>query len=260
MSGWLAGHRALLVGAGSGIGSATLEMFRTEGARVAVLEVGTDKCADLAERYPDVVVVRGDGCKPEDNERAVTETVDAFAGLDSAISFVGVHDLRARLTDLPGDRLKAAFDELFAVNVRSCLELARAAERDLRASRGSLILTLSNSAFHPGGGGVLYIASKFAMRGIITQLAHELAPDIRVNGVAPGGTLGTDLRGPASLEAEARRTSDTPGRSERIRSSNPLGIAPGPADHAAAYVYLASSRAPAVTGEIISSDGGLAVR
>jgi NAD(P)-dependent dehydrogenase (short-subunit alcohol dehydrogenase family) len=46
---------------------------------------------------------------------------------------------------------------------------------------------------------VLYVSSKFAVRGLVTALAHELAPEIRVNGVAPGSTLNTDLRGLASL-------------------------------------------------------------
>jgi len=51
------------------------------------------------------------------------------------------------------------------------------------------VLTESTSAYYPGRGGVLYVSSKFAVRGLVTALANELAPQIRVNGVAPGGTL-----------------------------------------------------------------------
>lgn len=249
-----------MVGAGSGIGAATLEAFLAEGARVAVLERNAEKCAELAEEHPEVLVIPGDACSAADNRHAVRETVKEMGGLDSAINFVGIHDLRIKLRDLEGEQLRGAFEEVFAINVRSALELAAAAETALRADRGSLLLTLSNSAFHPGSGGVLYVASKFALRGVINQLAHEWAPHIRVNGVAPGGTLGTDLRGLASIDAASRRTADDPARTERIRGSNPLHLAPGAGDHAAAYVYLASSRSPAVTGETISSDGGLAVR
>ena len=53
-----------------------------------------------------------------------------------------------------------------------------------------MLLTESTSAYYPGRGGVLYLASKFAVRGLVTALAHDLAPDVRVNGVAPGGTSG----------------------------------------------------------------------
>ena len=81
-----------------------------------------------------------------------------------------------------------AFDELFHANVASPLLGVHAALDALTASRGSVVLTCSTSGFYPGRGGVLYVASKFAVRGLVVALAHELAPDVRVNAVAPGGT------------------------------------------------------------------------
>ena len=86
---------------------------------------------------------------------------------------------------------------------------ARAAAEALRASQGSMIFTLSNSAYYAGGGGPLYVASKHAGLGLIKQLAYEFAPDVRVNGVAPGGTV-TPLRGPESLGKQERRLSEIP--------------------------------------------------
>lgn len=258
--GWLDGHVALMVGAGSGIGLATVDAFLTEGARVAVLEANADKCAALEERHPEVVVLHGDACYAEDNQRAVRETQAAFGCIDSATSFVGVFDHRASLAELAGRGIKDPFDGIFALNVRSALELAAAAAEPLAESNGSLLLTLSNSAFYTGGGGVLYIASKFALRGVVLQLAYELAPEIRVNGVAPGGTVDTDLRGFSALGTDDVRTADRPGRAENIRNFTPLRIAATPADHAGAYVYLASRHARAVTGVIVQSDGGLGVR
>ena len=74
----------------------------------------------------------------------------------------------------------------------------------LRRTGGSVVLTVSTSGFYPGRGGVLYVASKFAVRGCVIALAHELAPEVRVNGVAPGGTLGTELTGPASLDLDGQ--------------------------------------------------------
>jgi 2,3-dihydroxy-2,3-dihydrophenylpropionate dehydrogenase len=123
----------------------------------------------------------------------------------------------------------------------------------------SIVLTGSTSSFQPGRGGVLSVATKFAVRGIVASLARELAPDVRVNGVAPGGTIGTDLRGPAALGLDAERLDDRPDRAGELRTRTPLGVALTPADHAWAYVYLASDRSRGTTGTFLQSDGGTGV-
>jgi NAD(P)-dependent dehydrogenase (short-subunit alcohol dehydrogenase family) len=90
-------------------------------------------------------------------------------------------------------------DEMFTVNVKSHPHAVKAALPALRrGARGSVILTESTSAYYPGRGGVLYVSSKFAVRGLVAALAHELAPEIRVNGVAPGGTLCIPMAGSRS--------------------------------------------------------------
>jgi NAD(P)-dependent dehydrogenase (short-subunit alcohol dehydrogenase family) len=123
-----------------------------------------------------------------------------------------------------------------------------------------VVLTVSTSGFYPGRGGVLYVASKFAVRGCVIALANELAPEIRVNGVAPGGTLGTELTGPDSLGLAGRRLAEAPGREADLRSRTPLHVALTGADHAGSYVFLASDRARGITGMIVHSDGGIGVR
>ena len=173
---------------------------------------------------------------------------------------MGVFDVYTALADLPADRFDAAFAEVFDVNVKSPMLTARAALPALRESRGSFVLTLSSSSFYAGRGGALYVSSKFALRGLVTQLAHELAPDVRVNGVAPGGTLGTDLRGLRALGLADDRLADRPGRAEQLRARTPLQVALTPVDHAGAYVFLVSDRSRGMTGEILRSDGGLGVR
>ena len=180
--------------------------------------------------------------------------------LDVLVCCAGVWDGSVSIADLPAEKLDEAFEELFALNVRSYLLAVKAGLDALTAARGSVILTLSNAAFHAGGGGPLYTASKFAVRGLVMQLASELAPEVAVNGVAPGGTL-TPLRGLRSLDQQGMRLEDLPGVEDLIRTVTPLEVAPEPADHAAAYVYLADrAHAPAVTGSILRSDGGLDVR
>jgi NAD(P)-dependent dehydrogenase (short-subunit alcohol dehydrogenase family) len=186
--------------------------------------------------------------------------VSAFGGLDVLVSCVGRFDFYRGLGTLSRDELDAGFDEAFAVNVKSLLVSVHAALPALRASRGAIVLTASTSSFAPGRGGVLYVASKFAVRGLVVGLAHELAPEVRVNGVAPGGTLRTDLRGMASLGLEHERLDDRPHREDDLRARTPLQVALTADDQAASYVFLASDAARGMTGTFLHPDGGMAAK
>ncbi|MGB3442777.1 MAG: 3-(cis-5,6-dihydroxycyclohexa-1,3-dien-1-yl)propanoate dehydrogenase [Actinophytocola sp.] len=260
MTGWLDGCRALVVGAGSGIGRAVVDAYLAEGARVAVLERDRAKCDALAAECPGVPVTEGDATTRAANEAAVAAACAAFGGLDVLVSCVGVFDFYLGLSELADDDIDAGFDEVFAVNVKSMLRSVKAALPALTESRGSVILTESTSAYFPGRGGVLYVSSKFAVRGMVTALAHELAPGVRVNGVAPGGTLGTDLRGAAALGLSGRRLADTPGRATELAARTPLNVALTSEDHAWSYVFLASAKARGVTGGVVHSDGGAGIK
>ncbi|HWS91781.1 MAG TPA: 3-(cis-5,6-dihydroxycyclohexa-1,3-dien-1-yl)propanoate dehydrogenase [Mycobacterium sp.] len=257
MTGWLEGKRGLVVGAGSGIGRAVIDAFRAEGAKVAVLERDRSKCERLRQELPDVPVVEGDAVTRDANDRAVAAAVDAFGGLDTLINCVGIFDFYTGIGDIDAGDLSTAFDETFRTNVLSHLQSVKAAIPALRATTGSsIVLTASASSFYPGRGGVLYVSSKFAVRGLVASLAHELAPQIRVNAVAPGGTVKTDLRGLASLGQEDTRLDDTPDRAREVAARTPLNVALSGEDHAWAFVFLASDRSRGITGEIIRPDGG----
>lgn len=122
-----------------------------------------------------------------------------------------------------------------------------------------MIFTLSNAAWYPRGGGPLYTASKHAATGLIRQLAYELAPKVRVNGVGPCG-MASDLRGPQALgQSETSiMQSLTP---EKIAAILPLQFFPQPADFTGPYVMLASRRNNrALSGVMINADAGLAIR
>ncbi len=257
MAGWLEGKRALVVGAGSGIGRAVLDAFYAEGAKVAALERDHEKCEALRRQLPDVPVVEGDAITRDANERAVDAAADAYGGLDTLVNCVGIFDFYKGIGDIDADDLPDAFDEMFRTNVLSHLHSVKAALPRLRAgTRSSIVLTESASSFYPGRGGALYVSSKFAVRGLVAALAHELAPQIRVNGVAPGGTLGTDLRGLASLGLEGVRLADTPNRAQEVAARTPLNVALSGEDHAGSFVFLASDRARGITGETVRPDGG----
>ena len=227
---------------------------------MAVLELDAAKAEDLRGLGDRVLALHGDATSAGGTGELVEAAVARWGRLDVVATFAGIFDHYRRLEDIPREALGRAFDEIFAVNVRSALLVVQAALPALRAARGCVVLTLSTSSFYAGRGGPLYVASKFAARGLVTQLAHELAPEIRVNGVAPGGTLDTDLRGPRSLGSDGERLGDRPGRRAELEARTPLHIALTPAHHAGAYVFLASDAASGITGEVIRSDGGIGVR
>lgn len=259
MTGWLAGKRALIVGGGSGIGRAVVDAFLSEGATVGVLEISVDKCRALETELPGIVAVNGDAATAEANNRAVAAVVEREGGLDVLVNCVGIFDFYTKLADIDAGDLDAAFDEMFSINVKSHLHSVKAAESALRESAGTVVLTESTSSYYPGRGGTLYVASKFAVRGLVTTLAYEMSPEIRVNGVAPGGTLSTDLRGLSTLGITERRL-DGPNRAAALAARTPLQVALSGADHAWSYVFLASDRARGITGRVVHSDGGMGIK
>jgi NAD(P)-dependent dehydrogenase (short-subunit alcohol dehydrogenase family) len=259
--GWLDGEVALVTGGGSGIGRAVVERYVAEGARVMVMDRAAGRAEELTAQFGEkVAAVGGDVSRLDDNKRAVAETIAAFGRLDIFVGNAGVLDGFIRLADLPEDKLAAACDELFAINVKGCILGARAALAELDKNKGCMIFTASGAGFTSAGGGVIYTASKHAVVGIVRQLAVELGPNIRVNGVAPGGTM-TDLRSVAALSLEDRSQFAIPGTRERIAAGNPLQLAMDPADLAGAYVFLASrANARGITGSVVSVDAGSTLR
>lgn len=256
----LGGQVAIVTGGASGLGRAIVERMVNEGARVAVLDRSENACVELASDLGDSVhCVTGDVRSVADNNRLVTECVDRFGKLDCAIGNAGIWDYNVTLAQLPADKLSDVFHELFDINVLGYMALAKASLKPLVASRGSMIFTVSNAGFLPSGGGTLYTASKHAVVGMIRQLAWELAPHVRVNGVAPGA-IATRLKGPETLDMHNRVF---PGNAMTAAASTfiPIGHMPTAAEYAGAYIFFAcrEDNVPA-TGTILNHDGGFGVR
>ena len=258
--GTLDGEVVLISGGASGLGRAIVARFLEEGARLAVFDRSAERLEELVAGDADrIEAVVGDVRSIADNQRAVDACVARFGKLDCAIGNAGIWDYSVSLDDLPADRIDDAFDELFQVNVKGYLNLAKAALPALVRSSGAMIFTVSNAGFDPGGGGPLYTASKHAVVGLIRQLAYEFAPAVRVNGVAPG-PIDTDLRGPEALGLADKSIAimDLPGTAGRAM---PSGFVPATADYAGGYVFLASRRdSRPATGGVVKLDAGIAVR
>ena len=137
----LDGNVTLITGGGSGLGRAIVSRFIDEGAHVAVLELSADKATQLTADFGDAVsVIVGDVTSPEDNERAVAQTLSRFGKLDTFIGNAGLWDFNSALEAWPTAQLADAFDQLFSVNVKGYLLGARASVAALRESCGSMIL------------------------------------------------------------------------------------------------------------------------
>jgi 2,3-dihydroxy-2,3-dihydrophenylpropionate dehydrogenase len=259
MSGRFEGRVVYLTGGGSGLGRALVERFVAEGATLTVLDRSAEKNRELREAFGDsVVTTTGDVRDAKAHVEAVDAGIAAFGQLDVYIANAAIWDGNVALLDLPPERIDAAFDEVFGVNVKGALLGAKAAAPALVESRGAMIFTLSIAALRAGGGGPLYTSSKTAGIGLVRELAFELAPYVRVNGVCPGA-MATDLRGPESLAL-----GDTPLMANidpaLIKSAYPLDFFPVPDDYVGAYLFLASSDSSVTTGTLIEADLGMSAR
>lgn len=243
---------ALVTGGGSGLGRAIVQRFVSDGARVGVLELSRERADELERAFDreQVCVTVGNVTSPADNQRAVADVKAAFGRLDVFVGNAGVYDNRATLAQLPMDKLGAAFDELFGINVKGYMLGARAALAELKRTRGTILFTASISSYAPGFGGALYITAKHAITGLTRQLALELAPEICVNAIAPG-YIPTQLAGLQSL-GQGRSTTG-PGK-ERL----PLNHVPSPDDYAPFYALLASDQGRIASGAMFPLDHGLA--
>jgi 2,3-dihydroxy-2,3-dihydrophenylpropionate dehydrogenase len=269
MTGWLSGDVALVTGAGSGIGRAVALRFLQEGAAgVAIIGREADRLqstVDAAGADADrLLPVAADVRSIVDLEAAVAATIDRFGKLDILVPNAGIWDFNKSISRTTPEEIAAIYDELFDINVKGYLLTVSTAWKELVKTGGNIVMTLSNAAFYAAGGGPVYTAAKHATRGLVTQLAYELAPKVRVNGVAIGG-LRTDLRGPASAGMSERSIEQSFAKRDGERGPNmwlPLHDASvDPSDSTGAYVLLASKRnASVITGAIVNADGGMGVR
>ncbi|HEY9545486.1 MAG TPA: cis-2,3-dihydrobiphenyl-2,3-diol dehydrogenase [Solimonas sp.] len=257
----LKGEVALVTGGGAGLGRAIVDRYVAEGARVAVLDKSAAGLEEIRKRHGDAVVgIEGDVRSLDSHREAVARCVETFGKLDCLIGNAGVWDYSTQLADIPDNGISEAFDEMFAIIVKGYILAAKAALPALYKSKGSAIFTVSNAGFYPGGGGVLYTAGKHAVIGLVKQLAHEWGPRIRVNGIAPGGILGSDIRGLKTLGLQDQTIATMP-LADMLGPVLPTGRVATAEEYAGAYVFFAT-RADTVplTGSVLNIDGGMGVR
>lgn len=252
-------HVVLVTGAGSGLGLGVARHCQQEGAQLVLLDVVPAKVEALRAEFGQALVLQGDVTQLADL-RAARAAIEARHGrLDALIGVQGIFDGNVPLAETPEERLDALFDEIMHVNVKGYLLSAKVFHPLLRASGGAMVLTTSTAAYAADGGGLVYTASKGAIRSLVQQLAFEFAPEVRVNGVAPAGIAGSQLRGPSALGMQGFAQSDIPKDAflSLFRRISLLQQLPTAEEHGPVYAFLASRHNTLVTGQTVVLDQGL---
>ncbi|MBM3671353.1 MAG: SDR family oxidoreductase [Actinobacteria bacterium] len=261
MSGLLDGKRAIVTGAGSGVGRASARRFAEEGAHVAVADIQGDAAKETAQKIESAggtaVPITCDVSKEDDVVEMIANAVEAFGGLDIIFNNVGIPT--PRLGALLEDHTVEEFDRLVAVNLRGVfLGCKHAVLQFKKQDTGGVILNTGSVAGLVGWGGTPYGATKGGVHQITRGIAIECAPfGIRANAICPAAMPFTNFMAAGGLEVDDDALK---GIAEHVGSGHPLGQPITAEDCAEAAVYLVSDRAANVTGVLLPVDGGYVAR
>jgi NAD(P)-dependent dehydrogenase (short-subunit alcohol dehydrogenase family) len=242
----LAGRRALVTGAGLGIGQGIAVELARQGADVAVhyatSATGAEETsAQIRDLGGNAVTLQGDLRATSDCEQVVAAAVATLGGLDILVNNAGVTRSQPFL-----DTTEALYDEMFDLNIKGYFFCTQAAVPQIAQSDHGAILNITSIHGAAGfAGHVAYAATKGAIIAFTRTLAVELAPQrIRVNAIGPG-------------LIEVPRYFDIPDyTTEQGNSMVPLGRIGTPADIGGVAAFLVSDAASFVTGQVLFVDGG----
>jgi 3-oxoacyl-[acyl-carrier protein] reductase len=246
----LNGKAALVTGAASGIGLATVEAFARSGAAVALNHLPGDPRgpAQIERLRGDgfrVLDAPGDVSRPGEAERMVADAIGGLGRLDFLVNNAGT---AASPVPIPFDDLDALeesfWSKILGTNLLGPFRCSHAAAAALKAAKGAICNTASIAGVMGTGSSIPYAASKAGLVNLTRALARTLAPEVRVNAVAPG-------------HVDTPWNKDWP--QERKRASierTPLKRACRPEDIAEAIFFLCAGGAM-ITGQTLIVDGGL---
>ena len=242
----LSGRRALVTGAGRGIGAAIAERLAAEGVAIAVNDIDADAAQCVAERLRAggaiAIPTPGDVSDRDAASALVDACADRLGGLDILVNNAGVEH-RSSITD----HTAKAWEHVLAVNLSAPFWTAQAAGRHLAASTHGAIVNICSIAVIGFFGQAAYDASKGGLLTLTRSLAVELGRQgIRANAVCPG-FVETDM----ARQEELRRLGD------RTVATLPVRRWGTVEDVADAVAWLVSDEAAYVTGQSLFVDGGM---
>lgn len=233
-------QNVFISGGAQGIGAACSQIFAQNGAKVFINYKNSKESAErLKNDYPEnIEIFQGDMSIPGDISAAF-DAAEAFAGkVNILVNNAGIVG-RIKFPDLD----KENFMKTLEVNTVGPYLLSREFASRLGSNPGSIVNIGSMRVFQPTPSSIDYAASKAALHNMTTSLAKTLAPNIRVNAVAPGFT----------------KTNMHEGNFERLEKEAALSLLQrysSPEDIAESVVFLASSKAQSITGQVLLADNG----
>ncbi len=242
---------ALITGAASGIGRASLLRLAQEGAAVVGCDVDQqtldEACASAEALGGRCEVVRVDLREPDQIESLVRRVLDTHDGIDILANVVGVHDGNVVAHEVSDDE----WDRVLSVNLTAPMQLCRAVLRHMRAAGGGAIVNVASIAALGGNAGAAYTASKHGLLGLSKSIAWMYRDEgIRRNVICPG-TVETNIGDTIAHRSEWGR--------ERLAGFLAIsGRRAQPDEVATLLSWLASTEASNVNGAVVSADGRLA--
>ncbi|HUG16835.1 MAG TPA: SDR family NAD(P)-dependent oxidoreductase [Thermomicrobiales bacterium] len=235
----LAGKRAVVTGAGRGIGRAIARAFLAEGASVLLVDLQPDLLEGIGSHDGRAVTLTADVADPQQVAGIVDRAKQRFGGIDVLVNNAGIGGAGKTLLEVSRDE----WDRMILVDLTSVFLCCQAVVPVmLEQSRGSIVNLSSITGVEGTAGSVPYSAAKAGVIGMTKSLAKELAPHgINVNAVAPG-LIDTEMSRARGQELARQQV-----RWPRIGQ---------PEDVAGLIVYLASDEAEFITGQVIGINGG----
>ena len=249
----LGGRTIIVTGGGYGIGRAYAHRVAKEGAKVVVAEIDGDAgervAKEIASHGYEAVAIETDVANEKSVNHMVAESLAAYGRIDvlinNAAMFTKVPIEYSTLDDMSFEH----FERVLRVNVLGTWLCARAVIADMRKRQYGKIINISSGTVFKGAGGTMlqYVTSKSALLGFTRSLARMVGPDgIRVNCVAPGGTMTDDINTPEKEQTMF----------ERARSERAIVKVETPEDLVGIISFLSSSDSDFITGQTILVDGG----
>src|SRR5688500_15990859 len=253
--GKLEGKVAVITGAASGIGAATVRLFVEEGCRIVLADVQDDKGARLADELGAACAyVRADVSLESDVSGVIAHALSHFGRLDCLFNNAGFGGVSGPIAEIPAD----GYDHTMGVLLRGIfLGMKHAAPIMTGQGSGSIVSTASVAGLQAGYGPHIYSAAKAAVIHLTRSVAMELGErGVRVNCICPGG-IATPIFGAALgvSGAAADRVAET--MKSLLATRQPIQRAGLPEDIARAALWLASDDSSFVNGHALIVDGGL---
>jgi 3-oxoacyl-[acyl-carrier protein] reductase len=246
----LTGKTALVTGGASGIGLATVEAFARAGATVALNHLpgdsrGAEQVARLTAAGHRVVAAPGNVAQPGEAEAMVARAIAALGRLDFLVNNAGTPASPTPIPFAELDRLNEEFwQAILNTNLIGPFRCSHAAVGALRQAKGAICSTASIAGVQGSGSSIPYATSKAGVINLTRSLARTLAPDVRVNAVAPGF-----VDSPWNKEWPSDRKAQSIERTPLKRACRPEDIAE--------VIFFLCAGGAMITGQTIVVDGGL---